>query len=421
MKKLAFICTGITVILLAFSSTVSAATIEIFDVKAKKTVLERGEVFEAQLQTAEINENMTINLVFDGAEYLPADGGGACRSDNGLFLGWIEDGEHPVARILCTMPLDAPENPQKIELVAYQFRDCDDGGTRCSMVTSSQVITLKEDEEEDSDETPEANITPDTGEDIRERIEKEKPILEALLESLFGGRSGDSNDEEENNDAEDGNEDENLEEPPETQPPTTISFADCKRHSSPTLKYTCQLYNEIKQKCTTYKPGQVLPENKACLNKVTALGPNARANAIVNADQDYSLAHPNPCPNGQPNRSRGYQCMGFAQNAWMALHDDSSYNVFSGLNGVGAQLIADGDVQSRFRAYPISECKNVAKVGEPIWFGYEFHITIGSFTSSDKREIEVYEGNFDYCGTVNTRKMGTGWPLTHCFMPKDLQ
>ncbi len=425
MKRLAFICTGITVFFLLFTYSVSAATIEIFDVKAKKTEIDRGEVFEAQLQTAEINENMTINLVFDGTEYLPADGGGACRSDNGLFMGWIEDGEYPVARILCTMPFDAPKNPEIIELIAYQFRDCDNGETRCSEVTSSKVITLRQDPEttpepDDPDSTPEAEVTPESGEEIRERIEKEKPILEAILETLFGGTGDTDMGDEEDTDPDPGEED-TGEEPPDTEPPTNISFADCKKHKSPTLQYTCQLYNEIKQKCTTYSAGQVLPENKACLNKVTAFGPNARANAIVNANQDYALKHPKPCPNGLPNRSRGYQCMGFAQNAWMALHDDSSYNVFSGLNGIGAQLIQDSDVQSRFRAYPISECKNIAKVGEPIWFGYEYHITIGSFTSSDKREIEVYEGNSDYCGTVNTRKMGTGSPLTHCFMPKDLQ
>lgn len=405
-----------------------AQTIKIYDVKAKKTILKRGETFEAQLQADSINENMTINIVINGNEYFGSSGGGACRSDsteNGedLFLGWIEDGEHPVARILCTIPYSLDSTVKTVELIAYQFRDCNNGGSRCSEVKSSTPLTI---------EAMDPSISPpqkaETSEDIAERISNEKPLVQQVLEMIFKSATSTSTNtattEAEQNSDTSPQEDTEIPTPtsvPSEQAPSTVTNTDCKSHSSPSLQFVCQVYKDIVDKCTTLKPGQVLPENRECLNAVASLRPNAKANMKENAKIQFFAGEGIKCPVGPAGYSRGLQCMGFAQATWADLNGDTTSNPFMGkLEPQGT--LNKSDILAKFNQYPIAQCKTVAQVGQPIWFIYTFHISVGSFIDNTKNVVEIYEGNSDYCGTVNKRNLGVnGSKITHCLIPKNLQ
>lgn len=418
MNRHVFSIIAVVFLLLSVSPSVLAATIPNYKVEAMKTNLKRGEVFEARLESDSINENMTINLVFDGTEYFASGGGGACRSDNGMFLGWMEDGEHPIARILCTVPTDLPKTVTKVEMIAYQFRECDGGAERCSEVKSSQTFTLEPIPDDQKEATPSA----DTEGTIRLRI---KDVFDQLFKDYQGWDS--AGDDTGNDDGSGDNGNNGGNNGGNTNPPAEVTNADCKRHSSASLQYTCQVYADLKRVCTQYKPGQVMPENRVCVRSASSVPPNAQSNQFVNAGYDYDLTQYGisgiRCPAGGANRSRGLQCMGFAQSVFGALKNDMSdgSNPFMGV-GAPQGLVNDGDIRQHFDVVPLSSCKSQVQAGKPIWFIWGFHIAIGAFMGESKDTIEFYEGNFDYCGTVNYRKENAnGSGVTHCLIPKTLQ
>jgi hypothetical protein len=167
MKKVLSIIT-FTLSLVFFPSFSYAANVQISGVLSAKTQLSRGEVFEVQ-----------VAAVINGSEYFGSNGGGACRSDSGLFIGWIQ-GIPMIARFGCTVPTDIAKGAT-IELVAYQFRNCDNGEITCSRVKSTQKFSLLE---EDS-----VQPTPESSENIEGRIQEKKPALLILFEALFKGSS----------------------------------------------------------------------------------------------------------------------------------------------------------------------------------------------------------------------------------------
>lgn len=178
MKKLLSIITFIFSLVL-FPLSSHAANVQISGVLSAKTQLSRGEVFEVQVAADAENENTTANLVINGAEYFGSNGGGACRSDSGLFIGWIQ-GDPMIARFGCTVPTDIAKGAT-IELVAYQFRNCDNGEATCSRVKSTQKFTLLEDAT--------VQPTPESSENIEGRIQEKKSTLLILFEALFRGTS----------------------------------------------------------------------------------------------------------------------------------------------------------------------------------------------------------------------------------------
>ncbi|MCX7996955.1 MAG: hypothetical protein N2691_04385 [Patescibacteria group bacterium] len=143
-------------------------------VETQTTEAKRGDVFESRLTARAKSEDLGVNLVINGVEYLGDLGGGACRSDNGSFLGWNESGENPVARVLCTIPMDTPKDAT-VELIGFQFRNCDgpvatDGGKRCSVVRASRSIRVTDGiDSDDKDATGSAEVK-DSSESVFQRI-----------------------------------------------------------------------------------------------------------------------------------------------------------------------------------------------------------------------------------------------------------
>lgn len=144
----------------------------------------RGAVFESRLTVTRQGEDFATNLLVNGEEYFGDSGGGACRSDNGAFLGWTEEDGKPVARILCTIPRNIPRNA-KIALIGFQFRNCEgprsaDGARRCHVVQAAGNIELLEDE--------------GSGSQNSSRIETDPSdqILARILNELFGRRGSGS-------------------------------------------------------------------------------------------------------------------------------------------------------------------------------------------------------------------------------------
>lgn len=203
-KQLVF--SFIFLLLFFLPARIFAADYSITSVKAAKTKLVRGETFAGQVTVDKVNEDTITNLVINGKEYFGSSGGGACRSDkttiglsptpfNGntvtgskketvLFLGWIKGSNPPVAVIGCTLPKDTPKNAQ-IELIAYQFRNCEDGSNRCGLIKSTQTFTV--DEENSNDPTS------DSSQEIAERIAGQKNnVLKDLLVRIFGGSTDQS-------------------------------------------------------------------------------------------------------------------------------------------------------------------------------------------------------------------------------------
>jgi hypothetical protein len=400
--------------------SVYAETTKLIDVKAKKTTLVRGNILEVQIVAEKINENTTANFVFDGKEYFADGGGGACRSDNGTFIGWIEDTTYPIARIICTIPMDVPKGVKTVELIAYQFRECDNGEERCSLVKSSQTFTL-EDLKDDEETTPENEET------IRDKVTKEKGEIQELLEILFDQYKN-PRENEDGNDEGDGNDSGDSGNTPTTAPaeppPTTIN-TDCNKFTDPIMKYTCQVQSEIKQVCTQYGVGQVLPENRICIDSVTSLTSNAKAIMKENAKLDYNLRPFGvntrvQCPVGPAYHSRGLQCMGFAQGIFSAVKNNmpASKNPFYCCN-VPPETVGSARIKEHFTQSTLSQCRAQVKKGEAVWFIWPFHIAIGSFLGDSGNTVQIYEGNFDYCGTTKTRNIdASAQGVTHCLIPK---
>ncbi len=161
--------------------------IEVIRVSTNTKEARRGDVFETRLEVNMENEDVSTNLVINGEEYFGDEGGGACRSDGRLFGGWLspeEDGvENPTARVMCTIPLDTPDDAE-IELIGFQFRNCNgeeqpDGSVRCKVVRAAQKITLLADDDRKDEEDEETGEQEDSSEQIEERI------LEKVLKILF--------------------------------------------------------------------------------------------------------------------------------------------------------------------------------------------------------------------------------------------
>lgn len=171
----------ITVLSVAFfvDSPVLASNVTIESVSTDAGRVRRGDVFITEVKTDRITPDVTSNLVIDGEEYFGNEGGGACRSDGELFIGWDnEDDPNPIVEIACTIPRDISDDAE-ISLIAYQFRNCEEGEDRCSVVEGSADFRLV-----DRSSNPEDN---DSSEDIAQRI------LEALMD-LFRSRGGNNDD-----------------------------------------------------------------------------------------------------------------------------------------------------------------------------------------------------------------------------------
>jgi hypothetical protein len=186
MRRLFLIGICVVTIVFFLPHISQAASFQIIGVLSAKTQLTRGEVFEVQVAASQENEDTTANLVINGKEYFANDGGGACRSDNGLFLGWIQ-GNPMAARIGCTVPTDTPKGAT-VELIAYQFRNCPNGATKCNEVKGTQKLTLNE-EDKTNDTTPKPT---DSSQDIGDRINQKKSVMMIIFEAMFGKKTDQS-------------------------------------------------------------------------------------------------------------------------------------------------------------------------------------------------------------------------------------
>jgi hypothetical protein len=137
--------------------------ITIFSVRNLVTEAKRGDVFETRLTVSQETPDVATNLLINGKEYFAPGGGGACRSDGDLFIGWDTSGENPTVRILCTIPRNVPSGAT-IEVVGFRFRNCDgpvqeDKTVRCNVKKSTTPIKLIDDPAKDSTATDSARVT----------------------------------------------------------------------------------------------------------------------------------------------------------------------------------------------------------------------------------------------------------------------
>ncbi|MCX7996199.1 MAG: hypothetical protein N2691_00360 [Patescibacteria group bacterium] len=399
----------------SFPPSVSAATISLFDVRANTTDLRRGLVFEVQVKASEISENLTANLVFDGKEYFAPGGGGACRSDSGLFLGWIEGEGEPIARIACTVPLSVPKDTKTVELIAYQFRGCDNGADRCSQLKSSQTFTLRD---EDFDK-----VATEESDKIRDRIKKEVPKLTDIIAILWprsGGSSGNDNNAGDGGSEETGDDSSSTggsgsESSQEAGPP--VSAETCKQYADGWFRYVCQVWTEIQANCN----GQVLPENRMqCINSLPSLRnkPNTKQYMMDNASMEY-------CARGIC--SRGLQCMGWAQGMYSALRNDlpKTQNPFWGV-GWPQDAIGKSAINAVFTTRTWDQCRQQVKPGQIMWVIYSLHIGIAQFEDANRSYYTLIDANTGsksssgwFKGEVDRRSLSasSSWRPTHCLVP----
>lgn len=172
-------------------AAIQAQDVDLISVTAKKDTVARGDVFETRLEASIQTPDISTNLLINGNEYFGSQGGGACRSDGQLFAGWLLPGsssvQNPTVRILCTVPLDTPDNAT-IEVVGFQFRNCEgpeqpDGSVRCKVIKASTALELTGNSNEDESEneiTPGVDPEPDSTEQIEGRI------MDQLFSLIFG-------------------------------------------------------------------------------------------------------------------------------------------------------------------------------------------------------------------------------------------
>lgn len=206
------------IVAIPFTPSVAAQEVNLISVDVKKDQAGRGDVFETRLEASAQTPDIATNLVINGSEYFGNNGGGACRSDGKLFAGWLLPGEssvaNPTVRILCTVPLDTPDNAT-IEVIGFQFRNCDgptqpDGTVRCKVIKAGKTIQLIDtgNQEEENEEEASDEASRDSSEEIEGRI------LEQFFSLIFGNdEPGASNDSEESENEQDENDDSSPQEP----------------------------------------------------------------------------------------------------------------------------------------------------------------------------------------------------------------
>lgn len=411
--------------ILAAPHAAYAQDIRLIDVRSTTTDLRRGMVFEVQVKASEVNEHTTANLVFDGVEYIAPGGGGACRSDSGLFLGWIEGEDYPIARIACTVPVAIPKDIQRVELIAYQFRACANGAERCSLIRSTQQFTLQD---EDFDK-----VGSDEASTIHDRIKDRVPSLQSLLNVLWprvstsggsnassssgGGAQGTGSSGSGSSQSSEGSSEQS---PPSPNPGGSVTAAECTGYADAWFRYVCQVWSEIQANCN----GQVLPENRMqCLNSLPSLRdkPNSKEYMIGNAGMNY-------CANGIC--SRGLQCVGWAQGMYSAVRNDlpMSQNPFRRMGWPQDALGgARGVFEPLFTITPWDQCRRSARPGEIMWVIYSLHIGIAQFEDSAGTYYTLIDANTGtkssagwYRGEVDKRSLSatSSWRPTHCMIPK---
>lgn len=188
-------CFGITFLVFsALIAPIHAQELELISVSVKKEKAQRGDVFETRLEVNTQTPDVSTNLLINGKEYFGNQGGGACRSDGQLFAGWLlpesSSVSNPTVRILCTVPLDTPDNAI-IEVVGFQFRNCEgpsqpDGSVRCKVIKAPQKVMLESDPADTGGDDPVATDEPST--DTTQQIEGR--IIDQIYALIFGQGGG---------------------------------------------------------------------------------------------------------------------------------------------------------------------------------------------------------------------------------------
>ena len=146
-----------------------------------------------------------------------------------------------------------------------------------------------------------------------------------------------------------------------------------------------------------------------------------KENAKLDYDlRPYGVKTKVQCPVGPAYHSRGLQCMGFAEGVFSAVKNNmtASANPFFCCN-VPPETVGSPAIKAHFTQATLSQCRAQVKKGEAVWFIWPFHIAIGSFLGDSGNTAQIYEGNFDYCGSTNTRNINTvDNGVTHCLIPK---
>ncbi|MFW5703636.1 MAG: hypothetical protein ACOCXQ_02275 [Patescibacteria group bacterium] len=412
------------------SSDIPSGTgdIEIFSVEALETELSRGDVFETQVETSEENENVSTNLLINGEEYFAEGGGGACRSDDDMFLGWDTNGSRPKARILCTCPKDTPDDAS-VELIGFQFRNCDgpeqpDGTVRCNVTKSSQQISCGGgDEDEEDSETIVSRIfellfagddddtdQPSDPSDDVDRVEDDS--------------SSDSSEEDRIADDQDSDRqrDDDLDEDDDNPNRASGSFSngDCYIGKNGGDKMYLS-----KESCLAKASQQSL--SRACNNKIVKTGqcifnsglmPNAKRVAHSNTNSQLVL-----------------QCFGHSATLLHQELCDPSDITANGLlnNGRGwpHQMLTNPTAlinQLYIVAQTPAQCRDNVKPGQSfylIWPASMPHIGQATFIDTNKQSVKIYEGNVDvanggiFNGVLGTRIQSfSSLGIQGCLIPK---
>lgn len=390
MYRILRLFTVMILILSAFS--VSAQEREIYDVvvvddgaivESGTVSFSSGEVFEVRVVLDDQSEDITANLTVDGEEYFTQDGGAACRSDQGRFIGWDAGEEGQVAaRIPCTMPTDI-KNDQEIGLVGYQFRNCPEGEESCSRTESEVKLAI----------SGESRNEAETDESVGERILKE--IINDIFGNGSGGSSNGGSDNDQGSGGGDGNGDDNDDGDSEPVPvgEPADGTADIGRIS-----------NEFATKAIARCPGgTVNTSTRSCLNQISVTAVPA---GIMNSALQFASGT-------VPVRGGVYQCVAFVQTVLPLYHRDMSY---SAPRGIAATMwFNDGNQPPGYIKIHKDQGVPMQPGDIPIWgYGTYGHIAVtiavrnvkGATGTTTTRSFTIAEGNVDGAGTVsNTREL----------------